>query len=65
MKQRGMWADFTEEDIELMLAIRREEEARAAKAAKKSSRPRRTAKPHAVQTAPDPKASSKETRTKP
>ena len=31
MSRRGMWADFTEEDIELMLSIRREAEAREAK----------------------------------
>ena len=31
MKRRGMWADFTEEDIEVMLTIRREEKVRALK----------------------------------
>jgi hypothetical protein len=53
MKRKGMWADFTEEDIELMLAIRREEEARAEKAAERSSRPQRSAQSPAAQATPD------------
>jgi hypothetical protein len=50
-----MWADFTEEDIELMLAIRREAEAREAKAAKKSSGPKRSTQSQSVKMTPDRK----------
>jgi hypothetical protein len=50
---------FSDEDIELMLAIRREEEARAAKAAKRSSRPKRSAQSPAAQATPDCKIAEK------
>jgi hypothetical protein len=59
MKRKGMWADFTEEDIELMLTIRREEEARLAKAAKRASRPQRSAQSPAAQATPDRKIAVK------
>jgi hypothetical protein len=54
-----MWADFTDEDIELMLTIRREAEERAKKAAKRTARPKRAAKPRVLEAAPDPKTVSK------
>jgi hypothetical protein len=56
---------FNEEDIELMLAIRREEEARASNAAKRSSRSKRPASSRTITTTPDPEAASRGTRTKP
>ena len=59
MKRRGMWADFTEEDIELMIAIRREEEERALRAAQRSARGKRSVKPRAVEPAPDRRTASK------
>ena len=59
MKRRGMWADFTEEDIELMIAIRREEEERALTAARRSARAKRSAKPRAVEPAPDRRTAPK------
>lgn len=54
----GMRSIFTEEDIELMLAIRREAEAREAMAVTKSSRSKRSAKSQPVKTTPDPEAAS-------
>jgi hypothetical protein len=59
MKRKGMWADFTDEDIELMLTIRREAEERALKAAQRAARPKRAAKPRAAAAAPDRKTVSK------
>jgi hypothetical protein len=59
MNSKGMWVDFTEEDIELMLTIRREAEAREAKKAAKSSRPKRGAKSQTVEIAPDRKIAPK------
>jgi hypothetical protein len=55
----GMRSIFTEEDIELMLAIRRE-----AKAVTKSSRSKRSAKSQPVKTTPDPEAASSEAKPK-
>jgi hypothetical protein len=59
MSRRGMWADFTEEDIELMLTIRREAEAREAKKAAKTSRSKPSAQSQPVKTAPNRKIASK------
>ena len=58
-RRRGMRNIFTEEDIELMLAIRREEEARAAKAAERVARPKWSAKSHAAQATPDRRIAAK------
>ena len=55
MKRKGMWADFTEEDIELMIAIRREAEERA----QRSARGKRSAKPRAAEPAPDRRTAPK------
>jgi hypothetical protein len=60
MKRKGMWAVFSDEDIELMLAIRREAEARAAKAAQRTSRPERPAKSREVKTTSDPETTKGE-----
>jgi hypothetical protein len=54
-----MWADFTEEDIELMIAIRREEEERALRAARRSAPPKRAAKQRAVEPGPDRRTAPK------
>ncbi len=59
MNRKGMWADFSDEEIELMLTIRREAEERARKAAEKAARPRRVAKPRVVEATPDRKTKSK------
>jgi hypothetical protein len=58
MKRKGMWADFTDEDIELMLTIRREAEERAQRAAQRAARPKR-----AAEAAPDRKIVSKKKKT--
>jgi hypothetical protein len=63
MKRKGMWADFTEEDIELMIAIRRDEEERALKAAQKSARAKRAAKARGLEPAPDRRTVSKKKKT--
>jgi hypothetical protein len=63
MKRKGMWADFTEEDIELMLTIRREEEERALKAARGPARAKRPAKPRVVEPAPERRTVSREKTT--
>ena len=62
MKRKGMWADFTEEDIELMLTIRREEEERALKAAQRSARAK-AAKSRVLEPAPDRRTVSKKKKT--
>jgi hypothetical protein len=53
MKRKGMWADFTLEEIELMLSIRIEEEERAEKAPRKAARAGRAAEPPTAGSAPD------------
>jgi hypothetical protein len=50
---------FSEKDIELMLTIRREEEERALKAARRSPRAKRAAEPRVVEPAPDRRTVSK------
>jgi hypothetical protein len=60
--RRGMRNIFSDEDIELMLTIRREEEERAQKAAQRAARPKRAARPLA-EPAPDRRTVSKKNRT--
>jgi hypothetical protein len=50
---------FSDEDIELMLAIRREAEARAAKAAKRASRSQRSAQSPGAEATPDRQIAAK------
>jgi septal ring factor EnvC (AmiA/AmiB activator) len=57
--RRGMRNIFSDEDIELMLTIRREEEERARKAAQRSSRAKRAAEPRVRAPAPNRKTVSK------
>jgi hypothetical protein len=59
MKRKGMWADFSDEEIELMLTLRREEEERAKKAAQRAARPKRSTKPRVLEPAPDRSTLSK------
>jgi hypothetical protein len=59
MKREGMRADFIEEDIELMLTIRREQEERALKAAQRSARGKPAARPRVAEPAPDRRTLSK------
>jgi hypothetical protein len=61
--RRGMRNIFSDEDIELMLTIRREEEERALQAARRSPRGPRPAKPHVVGPAPDRRTVSRKKRT--
>jgi hypothetical protein len=55
---------FSDEDIELMLAIRREEEARAAKKARRSSQPKRVAKSQLSDPMSGSSPSSEDSKTK-
>jgi hypothetical protein len=55
---------FSDEDIELMLAIRREEEAREAKRAKRASRPKRVVKSPLSHPRSDSEPPSKDTKAK-
>jgi hypothetical protein len=57
--RRGMRSIFTEADIELMLAIRREAEAREARAATKSSQAKRSVKSQLAKATPDRKIAPK------
>jgi hypothetical protein len=54
-ERRGMRNVFSDEDIELMIAIRREEEERA----QRSARGKRSAKPRAAEPAPDRRTAPK------
>jgi hypothetical protein len=60
MKRRGMRNIFSDEDVELMLAIRREAEARATKTARRSSRPKGPDQSQAIKTIPDPETTDDE-----
>jgi hypothetical protein len=57
--RRGLGNIFSDEDIELMLTIRREAEERAEKAAQRAARPKRAAKLRVLEAAPDRKTVSK------
>ncbi len=59
MKRKGMWADFTAEDIEIMLTLRREAEERTRKAAEKAVHPKRSTRARTTAPAPDRKTKSK------
>jgi hypothetical protein len=50
---------FSDEDIELMIAIRREEEERALRAARRTARAKRSVKPRAAEPAPDRRTAPK------
>jgi hypothetical protein len=54
---------FSDEDIALMLTIRREAEERAQKAAQRAARPERAAKPRVLEPAPDRRTVSKKKKT--
>jgi hypothetical protein len=64
MEHKGMWADFPEEDIELLRSLWLEEGKHRAKAAERSSQPKRSAKSQPVKTTPDPEAASSEAKPK-
>ena len=57
--RRGMRNIFSDEDIELMIAIRREEEERSLRAAQRSARGKRSVKPRAAEPAPDRRTAPK------
>jgi hypothetical protein len=64
MTHKGMFADFSEEDIALMQSIWLEEEKRKARAAERLSRPKRIAKSKSklVEVTPDRKTASTDTK---
>jgi hypothetical protein len=61
MARREMRNIFSDEGIELMLTIRREEEERTQRAAQRSARGKRPVKPRAAEPAPDRRTAPKKT----
>ena len=62
-ERRGMRNIFSDEDIELMLTLRREEEERALRAARRPARAKRAAAGRVVEPAADRKTVAKAKKT--